>query len=155
MRTSPRRRRRDAAPDRHHHDGEREYEGRDLDRAEAERERLDQPREEHHRRDQEDGHLRRRRERDLGGELDLAAGRDDDGAAVLGGVADDRDDDGGDEEVGQMGLVGEDLDRADEDLGHEGGHDRGDAERGERRLERPAFDLVVARDLHVWCRRSV
>ena len=63
--------------------------------------------------------------------LILPSGGDDDGAAVLGRVADDRDDDGGDEEVGQPGVLGEGLDRADEDLGHERGHDRRDAEHDE------------------------
>ena len=76
----------------------------DLDLAERERERLDQPRQQRDGRDQEHRDLRARGERDLGGELDLAAVRDDDRAAVLGGVADDRDDHGGDEELAQPGL---------------------------------------------------
>ena len=80
-------------------DDDRESEGRDLDRAKRERERVDQERQQRHRRDQEDRDLRARGERDLGGELDLPAGCDDDGAAVLGRVADDRDDHRGDEEL--------------------------------------------------------
>ena len=49
---------------------------------------------------------------------------DDDGAAVLGRVADDGHDHRGDEEVAQVRLLGERLERADEDLGHERGDDR-------------------------------
>ena len=71
----------------------------ELDRAKRERERVDQERQQRHRRDQEDRDLRARGERDLRGELDLPAGCDDDGAAVLGRVADDRDDHRGDEEL--------------------------------------------------------
>ena len=82
-----------------------------LHRAEGERERLDQPGDERDRRDQEDGHLGARGERDLGGELDVPARSDDDRAAVLGGVAGDGDDDGGDEELGQVGVPGEGVDR--------------------------------------------
>ena len=99
---------------------------------------VDQPGEERHGRDQEDGDLGARGERDLRGELDLAAGGDDDGAAVLGRVADDGDDHGRDEEVRQAGLVGEHLDRADEDLGDDRRRERGDPEDDERRGERPA-----------------
>ena len=51
---------------------------------------------------------------------------------MLGSVPDDRDDHSGDEEVRQPDLVGERLERADEDLGDECGHDGGDAERHER-----------------------
>ena len=47
-----------------------------------------------------------------------------DRAAVLRGVADDGDDHRCDEEVAQVQLLGEDLDRADEDLGDERGRDR-------------------------------
>ena len=74
---------------------------------------------------------------------------------MLGRVADDRDDHGSDEEVRQADLVGERLERADEDLGDERGDDGGDAERGERLLERPGLDLLVARDVDVLWRRSV
>ena len=111
--------------------------GSQLDRAERERERVDQPREERHGRDQEDGDLRARRERDLRGELDVAPIGDDDCAAVLGRVADDRDDHRGDEEVGQVGLLGEGLDRADEDLRDHRGHDRRDGEHSDRSRQRP------------------
>ena len=104
----------------------------DLDLAEPERERLDQPGEEDDRGDQEHGHLRRGRERDLGGELDLAPVGDDHRAPVLGGVPDDGDDHRRDEEVRHPGLVGEGLERSDEDLGDERRHDGGDAECGER-----------------------
>ena len=97
--------------------------------------------------DQEHRHLGRRRERDLGGELDLAAIGDDHGAAVLGGIPDDRDDHGSDEEVRQPDLLGERLERADEDLGDERRHDGRDAEHDERGLERPGPDLLVARDV--------
>ena len=82
-------------------------------------------------RDQEHRDLGARRERDLGRELDLPPGRHDDCAPVLGRVADNRDDDGGDEEVGQPRGLGEGLDRSDEDLGHDGGNDRCDAEHDE------------------------
>ena len=126
---------------------ERERERDDLDRAEAERERVDQPGEQHDGGDQEHGHLRGRRQGDLRRELDLAAVGDDHRAAVLRRVPDDRDDHGGDEEVRQMDLLGERLERADEDLGDERRHDGRDAERGERRLERPGLDLLVARDV--------
>ena len=79
-----------------------------------------------------DRDLRARGECDLRGELDLPAGCDDDGAAVLGRVADDRDDHRGDEELRQADLVGEDLERADEDLRHERGHDGRAGEDDER-----------------------
>ena len=81
-----------------------------------------------YRRDQKDGHLRARGERDLRGELDLPAGGNDNGPAVLGGVADDGNDNGGDEELGEAHLVREGLDRPDEGLGDERRHDRGCAE---------------------------
>ena len=55
--------------------------------------------------------------------LTLPAARHDDGAAVLGGVPDDRDDHGRDEELGETDLLGEHLERADEDLGNERGDD--------------------------------
>ena len=97
---------------------------RDLDLPERERERLDQPGEERDRGDQEDGDLGARGERDLRRELHVAAVRDDDRPAVLRGVADDGDDHRGDEEVAQVELLGEDLERADEDLGDERGRDR-------------------------------
>ena len=42
---------------------------------------------------------------------------------MLGGVADDRDDHCGDEELRQARLVGEDVERADEDLRDERGDD--------------------------------
>ena len=92
---------------------------------------LDQPGEERHRGDEEHGHLRARGERDLGRELDVPAVGDDDGAAVLGRVPDDGDDHRGDEELGQAQLLGERLERVDERLGDERGHDRGGA-RGPR-----------------------
>ena len=78
-----------------------------------------QPREQRDRRDEENRDLRRRGERDLGGELDLASVGDHDGPAVLGCVADDGDDYGSDEELREAGLLGEDLERAHEDLRHE------------------------------------
>ncbi len=139
---------RDASPDRRHDDEERRGEGGDLDLAEAERERVDQPREQDDGRDQEHRHLRGRRQGDLGRELDLAAVGDDHGTPVLRRVPDDGDDHRGDEEVRQPDLLGERLERADEDLGDERRHDGGDAERGERRPERPGIDLVVARDVN-------
>ena len=46
--------------------------------------------------------------------------------AVLRGVADDGDDHRRDEEVAQVELLGEDLERADEDLGDERRRDRRD-----------------------------
>ena len=66
---------------------------------------------------------------------------------MLGGVPDDRDDHRGDEELGEADLLGEHLERADEDLGHEGGDDGGRAEDAQRELEAPALDLLVARDV--------
>ena len=57
----------------------------------------------------DDGDLRARGERDLRGELQTAAIRDDDRSTVLGGVADDRHDHGGDEEVRQVRTLGERL----------------------------------------------
>ena len=73
---------------------------------------------------------------------------DEDGAAMLRGIPDDRDDDCGDEELRETDLVREHLERADEDLGDERGHDRGEREHAERLAERPALDLVVGRDVH-------
>ena len=52
---------------------------------------------------------------------------DDDRAAVLGCVADDGDDHRCDEEVAQVRLLGERLDRADEDLGDDRRRHRRDA----------------------------
>ena len=126
----------------------------DLDDPEAEGERVDEEGDQADRGDEEHRDLRRRGERDLGRERDLPAGGDDDGAAVLGGVADDRDDHGRDEELGDADLLGEDLERADEDLGDERGDDRRDAEDEQRQLEAPARDLLVARDVHLPWRRS-
>ncbi len=77
-----------------------EGERRDLDRPERKRERIDQQCEQRHGRDEEDGDLGARGERDLGRELDLPARSDDDGPTVLRGVSDDRDDHRGDEELG-------------------------------------------------------
>ena len=76
--------------------------------------------------DQEDGDLGARGERDLGRQLHAAAAGDDDRPAVLRRVADDGDDHRCDEEVAQVELLCEDLDRADEDLGDERGRDRRD-----------------------------
>ena len=81
-------------------------------------------------------------------ERDLPPVRDDHGAAVLGRVADDRDDHGGDEELAEADLLGEHLERADEDLGDERGGDRRDGERAERRAKRPPLDLLVGGDVH-------
>ena len=72
----------------------------------------------------------------------LAAVRDDDRPAVLGRVADDRHDHGGDEEVGQVRLLRECLDRADEDLRDQRGDHRRSGEHADRdsttpRLLRP------------------
>ena len=100
-------------------------------------ERLDQPRDQRHGRDEEDGHLGARGERDLGGELDVPAVGDDDRAAVLGRVPDDRDDHGGDEEVGEPDLVGEGLEGVDERLGDERRHDGRRREHDERAGEGP------------------
>ena len=119
----------------------------DLHRPEAERERVDEPGQERDRGNEEDGHLRRRRQGDLARERDLPAVRDDDRPAVLGRVPDDRDDDGGDEELREPGLLREHLERADEDLGDERGRDGRDRERPEGGAERPAEDLLVARDV--------
>ncbi len=66
---------------------------------------------------------------------------------MLGGVADDRDDHGGDEEVGETDLLGEHLQRADQDLRNEGGGHGGDAQYGERAAERPGLDVLIARDV--------
>ena len=110
-----------------------------------------QPGEERDRGDEEDRDLRGGGERDLAGEGDLSAERDDDRAAVLGGVADDRDDDRGDEELAEPRLLGEDLERADEDLRDERGRRGGDRQRDERSPQRPAADLLVARDVAVRC----
>ena len=75
-------------------------------RKESAMERLDQPGDEGDGRDEEDGNLRARGERDLGGELDVpAVGDDEHRPAVLGGVPDDGDDDRRDEELGQPYLV--------------------------------------------------
>ena len=101
-----------------------------------------------HRRNQEHSDLGRGRKRDLRCEANLAAVGDDDSASVLGGVAHDRDDDRSDEEVAHSGLLGEDLERANEDLGDEGGCDGRDSEGDERIRERPTLDLVVTRDVH-------
>ena len=102
----------------------------------------DGPREELDGGDQEDGDLSARGERDLGGELDLSARRDDDGASVLCRVADDRDDHGRDEEVGEPGLLRERLERADERLGNERGDHGGRREHAERERERPRLHLL-------------
>ena len=67
-----------------------------------------------------------------------AAFGDDDGAAVLRCVPDDRDDHGSDEEIAEVGLLGEGLDRVDEDLGDDGGGGGRDAEHEERPAETPA-----------------
>ena len=111
-------------------------------------ERVDEPREERDGRDEEHGDLRRRRERDLRGERDLPAMGDDDGSAVLGGVSDDRDDDRRDEELAQPDLLGEHLERADEDLGDERGRRRSRRRaRTSEQRQRPPLDLLVARDV--------
>ena len=125
----------------------RDSEREDLDLAERERERLDQEGEQDDRRNQEDRNLSARGERDLGGELDLAAGRDDDRAAVLGRVPDDGHDHRRDEELREPHLLGEHLERADEDLGDERRHHRCGGEDEERGAERPPLDLLVARDV--------
>ena len=79
--------------------------------------------------------------------LDLAAVRDDDRAAVLGRVADDRHDHGGDEEVREVRLLRECLDRSDEDLGDQrGDHGRGSKDADCAR-QRPDPFLVLGRDV--------
>jgi len=128
---------------------EAEGEGCDLHFPEPERQRLDEPREQGNSGDQEDGDLRRRRQRDLCSELDLSPPGDDDRASVLGRVPDDRDDHRRDEEVREPELLGERLERADEDLGHERRHDRGRAEDDQGSLERPGLDLLVACDVQL------
>ena len=97
--------RRLAAPERDHGHGQAARERRDLDLAESERERVDEPRQQRHGGDEEHRDLGGGRERDLRGELDLPAARHHHRAAVLGGVADDRDDHGRDEEVGEPELA--------------------------------------------------
>ena len=119
----------------------------DLDGPEAQRERIDEPREERNSRDEEDGDLCRRRERDLARERDLSAVRDDDGAAVLGRVPDDRDDHRRDEELAEARLLREHLERADEDLRDESRRDRRDGQHAERCAQRPALDLLVGGDV--------
>ena len=111
--------------------GEREHQRCDLHLAEPEAKWLDQPREQHDHRDEEHGDLCRRGQRDLGRKRDLPAMRDEDGASVLGGVPDDRDDHCGDEEVAHPDSLGEDLERADEDLGNQRRRDGCDAEHEE------------------------
>ena len=74
---------------------------------------------------------------------------------MLGRVSDDRDDDGRDEELGQVRLVGEGLDRADEDLGDERGDDGRDAEDAEGDSERPPAHLSsLVGTCSARCRRS-
>ena len=143
MSTIPRSAARPPAGDGDRGDAERSCECNQLDLPERERQRVDRPGEQRDGRDQEDGDLSGRRRGDLGGKLDLPALGDDHRAAVLGGVADHRHDHGSDEEVGQPGLVGEVLERADENLRDERGRDRRDREHDEREPERPAGEGVV------------
>jgi len=138
-----------AAPERDRRHGQPEDQREDLDLPEPERERLDQPREERDGGDQEHGDLRGRGERDFGRELDLSAPRDDHRATVLGGVSDDRDDHRRDEEVRQPDLLGELLERADEDLRDQRRDDRSRAEDEERCPQRPALDVIVTRDVQL------
>ena len=75
----------------------------------------------------------------------------DDGAAVLGRVPDDRDDHRGDEEVGQMRLLRERLERVDEDLRDKGGHDRrgGEHEQRDWQATRPSKVLRLVDDVQL------
>ncbi len=52
-----------------------------------------------------------------------------------------------DEELAEPHLLGEHLERADEDLRDERRHDRRDGEHAERCAQRPALDLLVGRDV--------
>jgi len=65
------------------------------------------------------------------------------GIAVLGSIADDRDDHRGDEELAEADLLGEHLERSDQDLGDESGGDRRNGERDESFPQRPPADLLV------------
>ena len=79
--------------------------------------------------------------------LHLAAVRDDDRPAVLGGVADDRHDHGGDEEVREVRLLRERLDRADEDLRDQRGDHRRGGEHADCARQRPDSFVVLGRDV--------
>jgi len=115
----------------------------DLDLAEREREWIDRPGEERYRGHEEHGDLRAGGKRDLSCKLDVAAMRNNHCTAVLGCVPHDRDHNGGDEEVAEVCLLGERLDRADNDLGDQRGHDRCSDEHEERNPQTPR--LLVAR----------